>query len=352
LLSRSVALFLLVFLLPGWAGACTAFVLDTPDGPVFGANLDLFTPGDGLLLVNSRGLEKATYRTGTTGGRFHWTSEYGRVTFALAGNEFAWGGMNEAGVAVATLELRSGKYPKPDERPAFFDGGWTQFVLDTCATVEEAAQSLSDVTIREDHASSHYLVADASGAAIAVEFLDGETVIYSGDDLRVKAMSNMRYGRALYAHEKGGTRWWWSNPGRSAERFAACQERADSYDATRDSSAVNYAMGTLVYYVAAPHTRWNIVYDIPSREIHYRTVQSPEYKSVSLGAFDFSCESGKKMLDVNTPHEGAIERRFVPYDPVVNLSVFRTFCERYGIDVSEADAREVTGFFNDFRCAE
>ena len=39
------------------ARACTSFVMDTPDGPYFGANCDLFIPGDGLVLVNRRGVE-------------------------------------------------------------------------------------------------------------------------------------------------------------------------------------------------------------------------------------------------------------------------------------------------------
>jgi hypothetical protein len=44
-------------------------------------------------------------------------------------------------------------------------------------------------------------------------FLHGETVVHSDGDVRVKALSNMRYERALDAYEQGGTRWWWSNPG-------------------------------------------------------------------------------------------------------------------------------------------
>jgi choloylglycine hydrolase len=342
---------LLTLLIPWcFATACTSFVMDTPGGPVFGTNLDLFIPGDGLVLVNPRGLEKANYRTEADGERFRWTSEYGSVTFTLAGNGFAWGGMNEAGLTVSSMELASGEYPSPDGRPALYDGGWTQYILDTCGTVDEAAASLSHVTVREDHKTSHYLVADESGATLAVEFIDGETVIHSGGDMPVKAMSNMRYERALYAYEHGGTRWWWSNPGRSAERFSMCQQRANGFDAANDTSAVDYAMGTLVHHVAAPHTRWSIVFDIPQRGIHYRTDQSPTYKSVSFDAVDFSCEAGTRMLNVNTPREGDVTDRFMPYEPVTNLMVFRTFCDRYGIDISEDDARSLTRFYDAFDC--
>lgn len=342
---------LVACLQPGSANACTSFVMDTPDGPVFGCNLDLFIPGDGLVMVNRRGVEKETYQTSTTGERAKWTSRYGSVTFNLAGREFVWGGMNEAGLVMSSMELRPGEWPEPDERPALFDGNWGQYVLDTCSSIEEVIETNELVRVRDSGVTSHYLVADAEGDAVAVEYLDGEFVYYAGDDLPVKAMSNIRYERALYAYEHGGRRWWWSNPGQSAERFAACQARAENFDAARDTSAVNYALGTLVYYVAAPHTRWNIVFDIADRDIYYRSDQSPNYKHISLDAFDFACDAPKLTLDVNAPLEGDVEEHFTPYDPEVNFGVFRTFCERYGIRVSEQDAVDLTGFFDGFECA-
>lgn len=331
--------------------ACTSFCMDTPDGPVFGANLDLFIPGDGLVLVNRRGVEKETYQTGTGGERARWTSKYGSVTFSLVGREFAWGGMNEAGLVVSSMQLQAGKYARPDERPALLMGNWTQYVLDTCASVEEVIGIDASVTVRDQGKTDHYLVADAQGNCVAVEYLDGECVYYAGDDLRVKAMANMRYERSQYAYEHGGTRWWWSNPGQSAERVAACQTRAERFDPARDTSAVDYAFGTLLHYVAAPHTRWSIVYDIPNRDIYFRTDRSPAYKHMALSAFDFSCGASKLMLDVNADLEGDVEDDFVPYDYDVSLKVFRTFCERYGVKISEQDARDLTEFYEGFHCA-
>jgi choloylglycine hydrolase len=326
--------------------------MDTPEGPFFGANLDLFIQADGLLLVNRRGVEKQSYRTGASGGRLEWTSEYGSVTFSLAGREFVWGGMNEAGLVVTTMELAAGEWPEQDERPALFDGNWCQFVLDTCTTIEDVIRADEFVTVRDQGKPSHYLISDVEGNTLAVEYLDGEFVYYAGSDMPVKAMSNMRYERALYAYEHGGTRWWWSNPGQSAERFAACKARADAFDPDGETPAVNYAFGTLVYHVAAPHTKWSIVFDIADRDIHFRTDRGPAYKSLSFGDFDFSCEAPKLMLDVNAELAGDVAWDFVPYVPGVNLNLFRTFCARYGIKVSEEGARDITGFFEAFECAD
>ncbi|MBN2564620.1 MAG: linear amide C-N hydrolase [Candidatus Eisenbacteria bacterium] len=333
------------------ASACTSFVMDTPDGPFFGTNLDLFIPGDGLVLVNRRGVEKQSHQTSATGEQLQWISEYGSVTFNLAGLEFAWGGMNEAGLALSSMELRAGEYPKPDGRPALYKGNWGQYVLDTCSSVDEVIATDTLARVQDQGHTDQYLVADAEGNAVAIEYLNGRFVYYKGDDLPVRAMANMRYDRALYAYEHGGTRWWWSNPGQSAERVAACQTRAERFDATRDTSAVDYAFGTLLYYVAAPHTRWSIVFDMADRELWFRSDQSPTYEHVSFNEFDFSCDAPKLKLDVNVQLDGDVEQHFVPYDSEVNLSVFRTFCERYGVKVSEEEAADLTGFFEGFECA-
>ncbi|MFH1501854.1 MAG: linear amide C-N hydrolase [Candidatus Eisenbacteria bacterium] len=336
----------------GPANACTSFVMDTPDGPLFGTNCDLFIPGDGLVLVNRRGVVKETYQTNTNGERAKWTSEYGSVTFSLAGREFVWGGMNEAGLVLSSMQLTTTEYPEPDERPALLDGTWGQYILDTCDSIEEVIRTDSVVTVRDQGPGSHYLVSDADGNCVAVEYLDGQLVYYAGDDLPVKAMSNMRYGRALAAYERGGTRWWWSNPGQSAERFAACQARAESFDAGRDTSAVNYAFGTLVYHVAAPHTRWNIVFNVAERELWFRSDQSPTYKHISMDSFDFSCDAPKLMLDVNAQLEGDVESHFAPYDRVVNREIFSTFCARWGIKVSEEGTDELMRHFETFECTQ
>ncbi len=284
-LAAAVVCCLLLICSPGGpTHACTSFCMNTPDGPIYGTNLDLFIPGDGLVLVNRRGIAKESWRTGTTGERVRWTSEYGSVTFSLVGREYAWGGMNEAGLVMSSMELRAGEYPGPDERPPLYDGRWCQYMLDTCSGVDEVVASSSAIRVQDQSYTSQYLVADEGGNCAVFEYIAGELVYYTGKDLPLRALAN------------GGPRWWWSNPGQSAERVAACHRRNESFDARSDSSAVNYAFGTLVYYVAAPHTKWNIVFNIAERELWFRSVQSPTYKHISLDAFDLSCDAPKLML--------------------------------------------------------
>ena len=87
-----------IFLLAVSSWACTSFCMDTADGPVFGYNLDLFIPGDGLVFINPRGVAKQGFpgQAGTTGKKLEWISSYGSVTFNVVGREWANSGMNEA----------------------------------------------------------------------------------------------------------------------------------------------------------------------------------------------------------------------------------------------------------------
>lgn len=335
----------------GAVRACTCLTFETPGGPIFGANLDLSIPGDGLVFINRRGVAKEGLQAGTSGERARWVSKYGSVTFSVAGREFAIGGMNEAGLVVGSMELRASKLPEPDGRPPLAVGRWIQYVLDNCSSVEEVLGLDTGIRIQDTAPPSHYLVADAGGGCAAIEWIKGKFVAYTGDALPVRVMTNMRYTRALAALRRGGPRWWWSNPEHSAERFADAQSRCEAYDPGYDTDAVRYTFGTLTGTVSAPHTKWNIVYDLAKREVWYRTVVSPAIRHVALDDFDLSCEAPLLMLNVNAMLEGDVAASFEPYDRDVNLAVFRTFCDRYELDVSSEVAEAIVEHFDRYDCA-
>ena len=104
--------------------------------------------------------------------------------------------------------------------------------------------------------------------------------------------------------------------------------------------------------MAAPHTRWNIVFDTANLEIWYRSDQSPTVKNLAFSAFDFSCEARLRMLDVNVQLEGNVESAFTPYDRQTNLEVFTTFCGRWGIEIDPVDAEGLMDHFDRFECVQ
>ena len=66
IISAAIGLLILACPQQGPCRACTSFCLDTPDGPVFATNLDLFI-GEGLVFVNRRGIAKEGYLPSATG---------------------------------------------------------------------------------------------------------------------------------------------------------------------------------------------------------------------------------------------------------------------------------------------
>lgn len=345
---NKVSVFVIGVLLMGNAVACTTFCLDTPDGPIYGANLDFFITGDGLAFINQRGIAKSGFQKGTTGETIEWVSTYGSVSFNLAGREFAWGGMNEAGLVVGTMELLAGKFPEPDERPALTVGTWAQYVLDTCATIDEVIALDRIVRIEDGAPPQHFLISDAAGNCVSIEFFEGKQLVRRGEDLPVKVMTNSTYDESLATFRKGGPRWWERDRGKTRRRFSTAAKRNLAYPTSGETNAIKYAFYTLARDVAAGHTQWNIVYNIPEREVWFRSVQSPAVKHVSLKDLDLSADAPLLMLDINAPNEGDVKDAFIPFDYDRNLNLFRSLCAGYELKVSEEDAIELMQLFETF----
>ncbi len=350
---------MLISLQAGQSRACTSFCLETPDGPVFGSNMDLFL-GEGIVYVNPRGVAKEGFRESTAGETAKWVSRYGSVTFSLVGREFAWSGMNEVGLVMSTMQLMVSRLADADERIPFDSGALLQYVLDTCSTVEEAIETISLVRLVDDgNSPSHYLLADATGSCAALEHLEGELVRYTGDDLPIKALANATYESSLAFADREVVPPF--NPGESVERVAAAAAEMDAFHSELGVSAVDYALRILTETVVAPkrwwsdwfdepYTRWSVAYDIAARKVYFRTVESKRVKHLSLDSFDLSCTTPLLMLDVNAELEGNVERFFTPYDHDINLKVFRDFCDRWEIEISAEDAVGLMRFFEGFEC--
>lgn len=351
-LKKIVHYFLLLFFcFFNRSGACTNFCMDTPNGPVFGCNLDLFIPGDGLVFINRRHIVKKGFDPGTTGKIAEWTSKYGSVTFNLGGREWAFGGMNEAGLVLGTMEVLTSKFPEPDERPPLPIGPWAQYILDTCGSIEDVIETVKKVRIEDPAPPVHFLIADAEGNCAVVEWVEGELVCYTGKTLSVKALTNSLYHKALAVYEHGGPRWWQPDRGQTNKRFTKAAYRNKGYKKSGEKNAIKYAFETLTHVVAAAHTKWNIVYDISQRQIYFRSFASPTLKYLSMDHFDFSCSAPLLMLDINAALEGNVEKNFVPYDHDVNLTVFQTLCARYQIDIATETVEGIIRHIESYECA-
>jgi len=293
--------------------ACTTFCLRRGSAAVFGKNYD-WSVGDGMVMVNKRGVAK-TAALPPQEKPAQWVSRYGSVTFNQYGREFPNGGMNEAGLVVELMWLDQTRYPGPDGRPALGCLEWIQYQLDNFATAGEVARNAGRLRISSD-AKVHYLACDKSGSCAAVEFIDGKPVVHAGASLPARALTNHPYEDSLRFRERNrGDAKALQGIG-SLQRFARAAERVDEYS-THGGDPVRYAFDTLDDVAQGSYTRWSIVYELKAGRIHWRTRENRRVRSVALSAFDFSCATPVKLLDIGSG-AGNVARRFADYTPEAN----------------------------------
>ncbi len=208
--------------------------------------------------------------------------------------------MNERGLVLSTMRLTGTEPAAPDERP-FLDWGpmWMQYILDTCATIQDVAAA--DSLVRIDYTVDHYLVSDRSGNAAVVELIGGEMIIHSGDDLPVKVLTNSPYQTAVNT--------WLAYRGNcsalpdSEWRFCLVADWVSGFQPTTSEAAHSAVFNTLDL-VAASHRPWSIVFDTGQLRAYFRTDYHPEIRYVDLQQLDLRCQKPVLMLDIHEPLSG------------------------------------------------
>ncbi len=286
---------------------CSTIAFPNKGFLVFGTNYDnRFAPGK--IFINRRGVRKAGWETGTTGKVAVWISRYGSVTISCAGYQLAWGGMNEAGLVFSTMLLSETRVPLPDGRPPLAGAFWWQYMLDTCATIEEVRAAAANVRISDTN--DHYLVCDRTGDAAVVECLDGKLTIRSGKDLPVRALANDPYQECLdhWTKKAPGP----ADPYYSVNRFSKLAEGLAKFKGGSAAAAVDYAFGLLAG-VAASNTRWSFVCDTGDRVFYLKSYKNPKVRSIDLKKIDFDCGRPSAMLDAHANLSGDITSAFHDY---------------------------------------
>jgi penicillin V acylase-like amidase (Ntn superfamily) len=301
--------FAVVVLLTNQAFACTTFCLIGKGEVLFGRNYD-WTIGDALIFVNKRGVAK-TASVGDSSNPARWVSKYGSVTFNQYGRENPTGGMNEAGLVVEQMWLDDSIYPS-DARPSIGTQEWMQYVLDTSATTAEALKNASTIRIVSD-VRVHYLINDKDGHTASVEFLNGKLVSHTGTDLPTRALTNDTYEQSIsYKRAKSLSD---ATTSGSLDRFTRASVKSEEFarNPKSEQGAVDYAFAVLSSVAQKGFTQWSIVYDQKRGHVYFRTLQSPEIKLIDTRAFDYSCNTTVKMLDINIKEAGDVTAKFADY---------------------------------------
>ena len=158
---------------------CTAFVTKNENGDIlFGRNFDFTyapslqlytTPANGYASVSTVNLAFVGYSEDNLPSGLNVDS-----FLTLAAPFLTFDGMNEKGVAVASLAVPEAELYYDDSKVTLNTSTAMRLVLDKAATTKEAVELLQQYNMYfSSDIPCHFLIADASGHSVIVEYYDG-----------------------------------------------------------------------------------------------------------------------------------------------------------------------------------
>lgn len=307
--------------------ACSTFLLENKLAKSYDWIVE-----DGLIMVNKRHIFKQAMPADNP---LQWTSKYGSITFTQAGRELPMGGMNETGLTIELMWLEETTYPFPDARPTVYELQWIQYQLDTASSVEEVIAS--DHLLRIDRNSKsllHFIIVDNSGNVAIIEFINGEMVPYTKNEMPLPVLTNNTYQASL--EHLNASEELLPEGFNSLDRFVRISQLLQ--EPPKGIKGAFSILSSVSNFSEAPQeeatfenmeklmrTKWNIVYDIPEKEIHFLTKSGPEVRVIRLNAFNFDGGTEAQIFDIQNKLIGDISHYFVPYTYETN----RNLIDRY-----------------------
>lgn len=324
---------ILFFLLIESAFPCTIFSLypDNPNEHWVGRTFD-WGYGHGLVYVNKRNVTKTSVRLLPSDVLSTWTSKHGSVTFNQFGREFPTGGMNEKGLIVEALELKSSIYQPADQKASFNELQFIQYLLDNFETVGEIKTALGSLRLAPVGSALHYFSCDVK-ECMTIEFLNGEIVTHQGESLPVSGLANHSYADSVeYAKDFvtfGGNKPVVQGSKESLNRFVRSNYNAKFINQAEDK------IQTLFGYlndVGSVNNRWQIIYNQNEKTIHFRTTaQIEKQRKIELQKFSYDCNSAVQYFDLDSAREGDINEEFKDFDFNVNQAKIKKSVEMQGL---------------------
>ncbi len=326
------------------ASACSTFATQGTHGFIVGRNMDNALPVAGLVLINKRGLAKSALPWATlapnrtTTGSMRWVSKYGSVTMTAIGRDFPDGGMNEAGLVVEEMTLSQTVFPAASRGFAMSQTQWIQYQLDSFTTVREVLEHLDAVP--QSGWGWHFLIADASGECVSLEFIEGQAV--TGRDARISGcvLTNDTFSASReYLSQFEGFGGKNSVPASRDSLARFVRAAAGLSRAARTAAAEDVDMGfeLLSSIDQGENTQRSIVYEVTARRFHFRTHNNPGVKFIDLNRVDFSPTTPTLMLDIETSDAGDVTTALVPHTTEANRRIVESFVQLVHLTGGAAD---------------
>jgi penicillin V acylase-like amidase (Ntn superfamily) len=329
------------------ATPCSSFLMKSPVAKIFAKNYDWHL-GHGYILTNKRNVSKKTLTLSSSEVPHSWTSKYGSTTFNQYGHEFPNSGVNEKGLAVEILWLDETVYPKADGRPSFNELQWIQYQLDDFASTKEVIKNADAIRISKVFANVHYLVCDRSGQCALFEYLKGNLVVTSGEELKPSLITNSNFQESSSQLKNyiglGGTEEIPQGMA-SLERYVRAAAEMKCSEAS-----VERAFDILELVRQGNHTKWQVVYDLTEESIELKTLSNPNIRTLKT-TFDYSCKTPVLAHDLDDKARGDVTALFKPWTSEENSALVEKSLTTLGA-LGKALIKPVAGYPSTMICTE
>ncbi len=312
---------------------CTTLILKDARELLLAHNYD-FNFGHGLVITNPSGIMKVAL-----GENEHrsaqWVAQYGSVTFNQFARELPVCGMNETGLTIGSMWHAVDAPPAPPGRGLINELQWIQYQLDRRGSVWEIIEGLDDVKWSVAVCPMHYLVCDPTGDAAIIEH-DG-TALRAYEYPNALACSNASISETLAYFEQFenlySKQFKIRQPilDRAVKAILLSREFGDR-DARRpavdqaftalDQVRLQIGMRDLFKWLGKglppSRTFWQIIFDMRSMVIYFRSPGKKERKSISFLAMDLGQAAPATVLDIHTPLDGEVTYLFEEYTRAAN----------------------------------
>ena len=300
---------------------CSTIIFDVDGAKCLAENYD-YLLDHGLVGTNLRGTKK-TNGHDDVNQVIDWVVKYGSISFNQFSLEMPVSGMNEAGLCIALMWHDEGNFGSDENFRRLNPLQWIQYLLDNCESIEEVIVSLQAIRPEQGPIPLHYMLLDASGDSLIVEFIDGELVLHKNVDYPILTNSNYEKCVASAEHAEGHEILT-NSIGRFVHlyRQLSSQKGGDSaagigfgfLDAVSQTpgrgTAENFPWMTLENDTI---TAWSIVFNPSQKTILYKTDKNKAIRELNLRDMNFDASSEYQIADINAGSAGSMMPFFEPY---------------------------------------
>jgi len=230
---------------------CSSFFAMTPDGDyILARNLDAYGAIPAVITTNPSADYRAIGVTNISRGGWSESSLVSRLT-AISSPYYTLDGINEHGLAIASSSIPTDVGTAIDEsKVVIHDLTVNRVVLDKAKNVKEAIDLLSEFNIKmEKTYPSHYMIADADGNCVVIEYINGEMKV-----LEMVGEFHIATNFAMYDYDYNS--------------ISSCFRYNDYKNALSDTDGIistDEAMELLKNNVVKGQAQWSVVYNLTKR---------------------------------------------------------------------------------------